>query len=79
LLSGPGSSGARAMPDGQQQQPGGWNRLVLAVADLASVVAALKDRGLRFRSDVITGPGAKQIQLLDPDENPIELVEPAQR
>ena len=79
LLSGPGSSGARAMPDGQHQQPGGWNRLVLAVADLAAVVAALKDRGARFRSDVIAGPGGKQIQLLDPDENPIELFEPARR
>jgi glyoxylase I family protein len=79
LLSGPGSSGARAMPDGQQQQPGGWNRLVLAVADLAAVVAALKDRGAHFRSDVVTGPGGKQIQLLDPDENPIELFEPARR
>ena len=79
LLSGPGSSGARPMPDGQQQEPGGWNRLVLAVADLAAAVAVLGDRGVVFRSGLITGPGGKQIQLLDPDGNPVELFEPAQR
>lgn len=79
LLSGPESSGARPMPDGQQQEPGGWNRLVLAVGDLSSVVAAMKDRGLSFRSDIVVGPGGKQIQLLDPDGNPIELFEPASR
>jgi glyoxylase I family protein len=79
LLSGPGSSGARPLPDGQPQQPGGWNRLVLAVANLGEVVGALRARGVRFRSDVISGPGGKQIQLLDPDDNPIELFEPAQR
>jgi len=79
LLSGAESSGARPMPDGQQQQPGGWNRLVLAVDDLPAVVADLRTRGVRFRSDIITGPGGKQIQLLDPDENPIELFEPARR
>jgi glyoxylase I family protein len=77
LLSGPGSSGARPMPDGQEQQPGGWNRLVLAVDDLWSVVAAMKERGAQFRSDIVAGPGGKQIQLLDPDGNPIELFEPA--
>jgi glyoxylase I family protein len=79
LLSGPGSSGARPLPDGQQQEPGGWNRLVLAVSDLPSVVAAMKERGLRFRSDIVAGPGGKQIQLLDPDGNPVELFEPAAR
>ena len=79
LLSGPGSSGARALPDGQQQEPGGWNRLVLAVSDLAAVVSSMKARGLRFRSDIIEGPGGKQIQLIDPDGNPIELFEPASR
>ena len=77
LLSGPGSSGARPMPDGQEQQPGGWNRLVLAVDDLSSVVAAMKERGAQFRSDIVAGPGGRQIQLLDPDGNPIELFEPA--
>jgi glyoxylase I family protein len=79
LLSGPGSSGARPMPDGQQQEPGGWNRLVLAVADLEQTVAALKARGVRFRNDILSGPGGKQIQLFDPDGNPIELFEPARR
>ena len=77
LLSGPGSSGARPLPDGQQQEPGGWNRLVLAVSDLSSVVASMKDRDLQFRSDIVVGPGGRQIQLLDPDGNPIELFEPA--
>jgi glyoxylase I family protein len=79
LLSGPGSSGARPLPDGQQQTPGGWNRLVLRVSDLAAVVAALKARGLSFRNDLLEGPGGTQIQLLDPDGNPIELFEPAAR
>lgn len=79
LLSGPGSSGARPLPDGQQQQPGGWNRLVLAVPNLGEAVEALRARGVRFRSDVISGPGGRQIQMLDPDGNPIELFEPAQR
>jgi glyoxylase I family protein len=78
LLSGPGSSGARPLPDGPQQ-PGGWNRLVLAVKDLAAVVATLRDHGVHFRSDIVSGPGGKQVQLLDPDENPIELFEPAPR
>ena len=76
LLSGPGSSGARPLPDGPQQ-PGGWNRLVLAVDDLAAVVATLREHGARFRSDIISGPGGKQVQLLDPDGNPIELFQPA--
>jgi glyoxylase I family protein len=77
LLSGPGSSGARDLPNGQAQEPGGWNRLVLRVDDLPTRAAALTDAGLRFRSDIISGPGGKQIQLLDPDGNPIELFEPA--
>jgi glyoxylase I family protein len=76
LLSGPASSGARPLPDGQEQRPGGWNRIVLAVADLPAAVAALKDRGVRFRSEIVVGPGGKQVQLLDPDGNPIELFEP---
>ena len=79
LLSGPGSSGARPLPDGQQQTPGGWNCLVLRVGDLAAVVAAMKAHGLSFRNDLLEGPGGKQIQLLDPDGNPIELFEPAAR
>jgi glyoxylase I family protein len=79
LLSGAQSSGARPLPDGQQQEPGGWNRLVLAVDDLAATVASLRQNGARFRNEILSGPGGKQIQLLDPDGNPIELFEPAQR
>lgn len=79
LLSGAESSGARPLPDGQQQEPGGWNRLVLAVPDLAKTVGALKSRGVPLRSDIISGPGGKQVQILDPDGNPIELFEPAAR
>jgi glyoxylase I family protein len=67
------------MADGQQQVPGGWNRLVLAVSDLPAVVAALKTRGVSFRNELLEGPGGKQIQVLDPDGNPIELFEPAAR
>jgi len=78
LLSGPGASGSRALPDGRRQEPGGWNRVVLRVADLPGLIAALKQAGLRFRNEMETGPGGKQIQLEDPDGNPIELFEPAQ-
>ena len=77
-LSGPGSSGSRPMPGGRQQEPGGWNRIVLEVDDLASRVAAMKEAGLRFRNEIETGPGGKEIQLEDPDGNPVELFEPAQ-
>jgi glyoxylase I family protein len=77
LLSGPEASGSRPMPDGQQQQPGGWNRVVLRVKDLPAFVDLLRNNGLRFRNDIETGPGGKQIQVLDPDGNPIELFEPA--
>jgi glyoxylase I family protein len=76
-LSGPKSSGSRSMPDGRQQEPGGWNRLVLEVDDLPSRVAAMKKAGFRFRNEIETGPGGKQIQLEDPDGNPLELFEPA--
>jgi glyoxylase I family protein len=77
LLSGPGSSGARPMPDGQRQEPGGWNRVVLRVDNLPARIAEMKAAGLHFRNEMETGPGGKQIQLEDPDGNPIELFEPA--
>ena len=77
LLSGPGASGSRPMPDGRRQQPGGWNRLVLRVSDLDGCIAALKGAGLRFRNEMESGPGGHQIQIEDPDGNPIELFEPA--
>jgi len=76
-LSGPKSSGARPLPDGRKQEPGGWNRIVLQVDDLPSHVEAMKKAGLPFRNEIEKGPGGKQIQLEDPDGNPIELFEPA--
>ena len=75
LLSGPESSGSRPMPDGRRQEPGGWNRIVLYVDNLDATVAALLRVGTRFRNDVEIGPGGKQIQLEDPDGNPLELHE----
>jgi glyoxylase I family protein len=77
LLSGPGASGSRPMPNGQHQEPGGWNRIVLRVSDLPGCIAALKNEGLRFRNEMETGPGGRQVQIEDPDGNPIELFEPA--
>src|SRR5882672_2452902 len=71
LLSGPGASGSRPLPDGRQQEPGGWNRIVLRVPDLLARVDALKKAGLHFRNDMEVGPGGKQIQLEDPDGNPL--------
>jgi len=77
LLSGPGASGSRPMPDGRRQDPGGWNRIVLQVTDLAREIEALKKAGLKFRNEMETGPAGRQIQVEDPDGNPIELFEPA--
>lgn len=79
LLSGPGASGSRPMPDGQSQEPGGWNRVVLRVSNLPALIDALKNGGVRLRNQMETGPGGRQIQVEDPDGNPIELFEPAQR
>jgi glyoxylase I family protein len=76
-LSGPQSSGARPMPDGRRPEPGGWNRLVLNVKDLPSRVAELKQKDVRFRNEIVVGPGGKQILVEDPDGNPVELFEPA--
>ena len=78
LLSGPGASGSRPMPNGQPQEPGGWNRVVLRIKDLPAFIEALKQAGLKFRNNMETGPGGRQIQVEDPDGNPIELFEPAQ-
>ena len=77
LLSGPGASGSRPMPNGAPQEPGGWNRVVLKVVDLPALTAALKSAGVRLRNEMETGPGGRQIQIEDPDGNPIELFEPA--
>lgn len=76
-LSGPGASGSRQMPDGRHQEPGGWNRLMLQVKDLPARISELKKEGVRFRNEMEVGPGGRQIQVEDPDGNPIELFEPA--
>ena len=74
LLSGDGSSGKRALPDGREQQPGGWNRVHLEVPDLAAEVARLRASGVPFRTnDIVTGPGGAQVILDDPSGNPVEL------
>ena len=79
ILSGPGASGSRPMPDGRPQDPGGWNRVVLEVKDLPARIDELKKRGARFRNEMEVGPGGRQILLEDPDGNPVELFEPAGR
>lgn len=79
LLSGPGASGSRPLPDGRRQEPGGWNRVVLRVKDLPACITELKKAGVHFRNEMETGPGGRQIQIEDPDGNPIELFEPAAR
>jgi glyoxylase I family protein len=76
LLGGPGSSGSRPMPDGRRQEPGGWNRIVLYVDDLAGLVTRLRASHVTFRNDVEAGPGGTQIQIEDPDGNPVEIHEP---
>lgn len=77
LLSGPASSAGRPMPDGATPGPGGWNRIHLIVGDITSEVARLRDAGLPFRNDIVTGPGGSQILLEDPSGNVIELFQPA--
>jgi catechol 2,3-dioxygenase-like lactoylglutathione lyase family enzyme len=77
-LSAPGGSGGggQAMPDGTMPTPGGWNRFALEVADLVATVEALRTSGARFRNDIVTGVGGKQILVEDPSGNPVELFEP---
>ena len=77
FLSGPGASGSRPMPDGRRQEAGGWNRIVLRVTDLAGEIDRLNKAGVKFRNEMETGPGGRQVQIEDPDGNPIELFEPA--
>lgn len=77
ILSGPGASGSRPMPDGRPQEPGGWNRVVLQVKDLSACITELKNKGVRFRNEMEAGPGGKQVQVEDPDGNPIELFQRA--
>jgi glyoxylase I family protein len=75
-VSGPQSSAARPMPDGRSPEPGGWNRFVIEVEDLEATVETLTEAGIRFRNDIVTGPGGKQILAEDPAGNPVELFEP---
>lgn len=77
LLSGPTASGSRPMPDGRRQEPGGWNRVVLRVADLPALISVMTEAGFHFRNRMEEGPGGRQTQIEDPDGNPIELFEPA--
>jgi glyoxylase I family protein len=79
LLSGPGASGSRPLPGGKSQEPGGWTRVVLRVTDLPARVEALRKAGVRLRNEMESGPGGRQVQVEDPDGNPIELFEPADR
>jgi catechol 2,3-dioxygenase-like lactoylglutathione lyase family enzyme len=79
LLSGPQSSAGRPMPDGAQPAPGGWNRIHFVVDDIAAEVERLRAAGVRFRNDIISGPGGQQIVLEDPSGNPVELFQPAAR
>ncbi len=76
LVSGPGASGSRPLPGGAQQ-PGGSNRVVLRVSDLPALIEQLRGAGVPFRNEMVSGPGGRQIQVLDPDGNPVELFEPA--
>ena len=75
-LSGPQTSAARPMPDGRKPEAGGWNRFVIEVDDIESLVASMKSQGVHFRNEIISGPGGKQILAEDPSGNPIEIFEP---
>ena len=78
LLSAPGTArgGGQAMPDGTAPAPGGWNRFAVEVSDLNSTVAVLQAAGVRFRNDIVTGVGGRQVLVEDPSGNPVELFEP---
>lgn len=76
-VAGPQASAARPMPDGRQPEPGGWNRFVLQVDDLPARVDVLKRAGVKFRNDIVRGPGGAQILCEDPSGNVIELFQPA--
>jgi catechol 2,3-dioxygenase-like lactoylglutathione lyase family enzyme len=77
ILAGPSASAARPMPDGRRPEPGGWNRFLIRVDDLAAVVADLERQGVRFRNEIVIGPGGRQILCEDPSGNVVELFQPA--
>ena len=72
----PAGGGGQPMPDGRNQEPGGWNRFAIEVSDLNATVETLREAGARFRNDIVTGVGGKQILLEDPSGNPVELFQP---
>jgi catechol 2,3-dioxygenase-like lactoylglutathione lyase family enzyme len=72
----PAGGGGQSMPDGTKPRPGGWNRFAIQVSDLGATVAALRKAGVRFRNEIVTGVGGKQVILEDPSGNPVELFEP---
>ncbi len=72
----PAGGGGQPMPDGRQQEPGGWNRFAIEVDDLAAMVERLRKAGAHFRNEIVTGVGGKQILLEDPSGNPVELFQP---
>jgi catechol 2,3-dioxygenase-like lactoylglutathione lyase family enzyme len=72
----PSAGGGQPMPDGRKQEPGGWNRFAIEISDLVATVETLRKAGTRFRNDIVTGVGGKQIIVEDPSGNPIELFEP---
>lgn len=74
-LSGPGTSASRALPDGSVPEPGGWNRIVIEVPDLNAAISALREGGAQLRSEPVEGPGGRQVLVVDPSGNPIELFE----
>jgi catechol 2,3-dioxygenase-like lactoylglutathione lyase family enzyme len=75
-LAGPQASAARPMPDGRQPEPGGWNRLVIEVDDLAAAAEALRAAGVVFRNEPFSGPGGSQVLVEDPSGNPVEIFQP---
>ena len=77
LLAGPRSSAGRPMPDGRNPEPGGWNRIHFIVDDITTEVDRLRTAGVKFRNDIVNGPGGRQILLEDPSGNPVELFQPA--
>ncbi len=75
-LAGPNASAARPMPDGRVPAPGGWNRIVVEVADIDAAVTDMRHAGITFRNEVLNGPGGSQVLIEDPSGNPIELFQP---
>ena len=77
LVAGPKAAASRPMPDGSKPASGGWNRIVISVEDLADIVTKLREQGVKFRNEIVVGPGGSQILCEDPSGNPIELFQPA--